>query len=124
MVFLVSGTYLACGRQAPLPQDQTLPLGADDQALLPVIEKPPSIPIAVQGKAMKVLVTGATGFIGRQVVQQLREAGAELRLASRYPERLGPGQDGVPCRCPVSMRRRLPSWRLPGMLRMSSIARA
>lgn len=44
---------------------------------------------------MKVLVTGATGFIGRQVVHQLRQAGAELRLASRYPERLGPGQDAM-----------------------------
>ncbi|QKC84846.1 O-antigen ligase family protein [Mesorhizobium sp. NZP2077] len=38
MVFLVSGTYLACGRQAPLPQDQTLPLGADDQALPPAMK--------------------------------------------------------------------------------------
>lgn len=45
---------------------------------------------------MKVLVTGATGFIGRQVVHRLREAGAELRLASRHPERLGPGQDAMP----------------------------
>jgi UDP-glucose 4-epimerase len=44
---------------------------------------------------MKVLVTGATGFIGRQVVSQLRKAGAELRLASRHPERLGPGHDAV-----------------------------
>lgn len=39
---------------------------------------------------MKVLVTGATGFIGRQVVHRLREAGAELRLASRHPQRFGP----------------------------------
>ncbi|RVA25459.1 NAD-dependent epimerase/dehydratase family protein, partial [Mesorhizobium sp. M7D.F.Ca.US.004.03.1.1] len=38
---------------------------------------------------MKVLVTGATGFIGRLVVQHLREAGAELRLASRHPETFG-----------------------------------
>ncbi|QKC84847.1 NAD-dependent epimerase/dehydratase family protein [Mesorhizobium sp. NZP2077] len=44
---------------------------------------------------MKVLVTGATGFIGRQVVHQLRQAGAELRLASRYPERIGPGHDAM-----------------------------
>ncbi|WP_095198604.1 UDP-glucose 4-epimerase family protein [Mesorhizobium carmichaelinearum] len=44
---------------------------------------------------MKVLVTGATGFIGRQVVSQLLKAGAELRLASRHPERLGPGHDAV-----------------------------
>ncbi|MER9652426.1 NAD-dependent epimerase/dehydratase family protein [Mesorhizobium sp. M0152] len=44
---------------------------------------------------MKVLVTGATGFIGRVVVSQLREAGAELRLASRRPEGLGSGDDAV-----------------------------
>lgn len=41
---------------------------------------------------MKVLVTGATGFIGRQVVQQLREAGFEVRIASRHPE---PASDAV-----------------------------
>jgi UDP-glucose 4-epimerase len=45
---------------------------------------------------MKVLVTGATGFIGRLVVRHLREAGAELRLASRRPDWLGPGTDAVP----------------------------
>jgi len=45
---------------------------------------------------MKVLVTGATGFIGRAVVHHLRQAGAELRLASRAPDRLGPGNDVVP----------------------------
>jgi UDP-glucose 4-epimerase len=44
---------------------------------------------------MKVLVTGATGFIGRLVVHHLREAGAELRLASRHPERLGSGDGAV-----------------------------
>lgn len=35
---------------------------------------------------MKVLVTGATGFIGRLVVQQLRQARIEVRIASRRPE--------------------------------------
>lgn len=45
---------------------------------------------------MKVLVTGATGFIGRLVVHHLREAGAELRLASRHPERLGSRDGAVP----------------------------
>ncbi|MER9463827.1 MULTISPECIES: NAD-dependent epimerase/dehydratase family protein [unclassified Mesorhizobium] len=44
---------------------------------------------------MKVLVTGATGFIGRQVVNQLREAGFGVRMASRHPERLGPVSDAV-----------------------------
>ncbi|MER9000729.1 NAD-dependent epimerase/dehydratase family protein [Mesorhizobium australicum] len=42
---------------------------------------------------MKILVTGTTGFIGRQVVHRLREAGVELRLASRQPERLDTGPD-------------------------------
>ncbi|WP_214473495.1 NAD-dependent epimerase/dehydratase family protein [Mesorhizobium sp. dw_380] len=44
---------------------------------------------------MKILVTGATGFIGRQIVHRLRKAGAELRLASRHPQTLGPGHDTV-----------------------------
>ncbi|RWQ39621.1 MAG: NAD-dependent epimerase/dehydratase family protein [Mesorhizobium sp.] len=42
---------------------------------------------------MKVLVTGATGFIGRLVVQLLREAQFEIRIASRHPEKLGSGND-------------------------------
>lgn len=45
---------------------------------------------------MRVLVTGATGFIGRLVVRHLRQAGAELRLASRHPERLGSENETVP----------------------------
>jgi UDP-glucose 4-epimerase len=42
-----------------------------------------------------VLVTGATGFVGRQVVSQLREAGVEVRMASRHPERLYTAGDTV-----------------------------
>jgi UDP-glucose 4-epimerase len=44
---------------------------------------------------MKVLVTGATGFIGRLVVQQLRQALFEVRIASRHPEKLGSGNEIV-----------------------------
>jgi UDP-glucose 4-epimerase len=44
---------------------------------------------------MKVLVTGATGFIGRQVAQQLRESGFEVLIASRHP-----ASDAVPLPAP------------------------
>ncbi|RRH95456.1 NAD-dependent epimerase/dehydratase family protein [Mesorhizobium tamadayense] len=37
---------------------------------------------------MKVLVTGATGLIGRRVVARLRQAGFDVRIASRRPEKL------------------------------------
>jgi UDP-glucose 4-epimerase len=36
---------------------------------------------------MKVLVTGATGFVGRQIVSRLHEAGFDIRIASRLPQR-------------------------------------
>lgn len=38
MVFLVSGTYLASGRQAPLPQDQALAPATEDRPLLPTTQ--------------------------------------------------------------------------------------
>lgn len=44
---------------------------------------------------MKVLVTGATGFIGRLVVRHLRDAKFEVRIASRHPQKLGSGNDAV-----------------------------
>lgn len=44
---------------------------------------------------MKVLVTGATGFIGGFVVRQLHEARIEVRIASRHPEQLGAKGDAA-----------------------------
>jgi UDP-glucose 4-epimerase len=44
---------------------------------------------------VKVLVTGATGFIGRHLVQQLGQAGIGVRIASRNPGGLGPASDAV-----------------------------
>jgi UDP-glucose 4-epimerase len=44
---------------------------------------------------MKVLVTGATGMIGRVVVRQLQQARVEVRIASRHPETLGSANDAV-----------------------------
>lgn len=39
----------------------------------------------------RILVTGATGTVGRQVIAQLREAGAEARALTRGPADLPPG---------------------------------
>ncbi|MDX8446015.1 NAD-dependent epimerase/dehydratase family protein [Mesorhizobium captivum] len=44
---------------------------------------------------MKVLVTGATGFIGRKVVGRLQGAGFEVRVASRRLERLSAADHDV-----------------------------
>ncbi|TPK69212.1 O-antigen ligase family protein [Mesorhizobium sp. B2-4-19] len=41
MIFLVSGTYLALGRQAPLPQDQAFPPETEERVLPPVTEDAP-----------------------------------------------------------------------------------
>jgi uncharacterized protein YbjT (DUF2867 family) len=39
----------------------------------------------------RILVTGATGTVGRQVIAQLREAGGEVRALTRGPAELPPG---------------------------------
>ncbi|UCI06838.1 NAD-dependent epimerase/dehydratase family protein [Mesorhizobium sp. B1-1-8] len=44
---------------------------------------------------MKVLVTGATGFIGRQVVARLHGTGFDVRIATRRPEKLATAEDAV-----------------------------
>lgn len=44
-----------------------------------------------------VLVTGATGLIGRYVVEQLLAAGRPVRVLVRAPERLAPGLTGRVC---------------------------
>ncbi len=44
---------------------------------------------------MKVLVTGATGLIGRRVGSRLREAGFNIRIASRQPQRLMGADDAI-----------------------------
>ncbi|ESY81450.1 ligase [Mesorhizobium sp. LNHC221B00] len=52
MVFLVSGTYLASGRQAPLPQDQAFAPLVENQGLPPAAEK------TLQPAAKEVLSPG------------------------------------------------------------------
>ncbi len=48
---------------------------------------------------MKILVTGATGLVGRQVVDQLLEAGVTVRALTRDPAAAAlPAQVGVPGR--------------------------
>lgn len=42
---------------------------------------------------MKVLVTGATGFVGQRIVSRLRQAGFDLRIASHLPQRLAGADD-------------------------------
>jgi uncharacterized protein YbjT (DUF2867 family) len=44
---------------------------------------------------MTILVTGASGSVGRRVVQNLREQGATVRAMSRTPERLDLGVEVV-----------------------------
>ncbi|MDX8499319.1 NAD-dependent epimerase/dehydratase family protein [Mesorhizobium sp. VK4C] len=45
---------------------------------------------------MRVLVTGATGLIGRQVIDRLRQARFDIRVVSRQPERLSAAGDTLP----------------------------
>ncbi|MBN9549644.1 MAG: epimerase, partial [Alphaproteobacteria bacterium] len=44
---------------------------------------------------MKVLVTGATGFVGGRIIGRLRGAGFDLRIASRLPQRLAGADDAA-----------------------------
>ena len=47
----------------------------------------------------RILVTGATGFIGRRLVRALVEAGHDVKAMTRHPETYdGPGR---PVRCDV-----------------------
>lgn len=43
----------------------------------------------------KTLITGASGFIGQALTRRLMEAGADLRLLVRDPQRLAPGISGA-----------------------------
>jgi len=44
---------------------------------------------------MKVLVTGATGFIGRHIIGRLREAGFDVRIASRLRQPFADADDTI-----------------------------
>jgi len=52
-------------------------------------QDPPGI-VALKGETVgKILVTGASGQVGRCVVDQLRDVNADIRLSGRNPESLG-----------------------------------
>ncbi len=44
---------------------------------------------------MKVLITGATGFVGRAIARSLLKHGASLHILARDPQRLGPHLDAA-----------------------------
>jgi NADH dehydrogenase len=46
---------------------------------------------------MKVLVTGATGFVGREVLRQLGTAGYDAIVLARNPDRARAQLAGIPC---------------------------
>lgn len=51
---------------------------------------------------MKILITGAGGFIGSHLVEALQDAGHELVAAVRHPERVQkrfPGVDAIRADC-------------------------
>src|SRR5580693_8553566 len=50
-------------------------------------------PCQSRGKALRVLVTGATGFVGSHTAAALCHAGHEVRVLARDPSRVSPALD-------------------------------
>lgn len=48
-----------------------------------------TLPVGLRGTSMRYFVTGATGFIGRRLTHQLRQAGHEVVALVRQPARAG-----------------------------------